>query len=117
MFRFLYKDSKKEGTLVVGETIPFTEGKVLSFVPFDIDQYNTYSVTLSILPISYVKDESNDALTWYSVYENAIDRMIVKKESNFISGLIFTKYESLWVSKWWEWDVSIFVYLNANYLQ
>jgi hypothetical protein len=31
--------------------------------------------------------------------------------------LIFTKYESLCVSRWCEWDVCIFVYLNANYLQ
>ena len=55
--------------------------------------------------------------TLFSKLKKAIERIIAKKESNFISGLIFTKYESLWVSKWWEWDVSIFVYLNANYLQ
>ena len=35
----------------------------------------------------------------FSKLKKAIERIIAKKESNFISGLIFTKYESLWVSK------------------
>jgi len=37
--------------------------------------------------------------TLFSKLKKAIERIIAKKEINFISGLIFTKYESLCVSK------------------